>query len=278
LKTEDKLAQLKSILNDMGSVLVAYSGGVDSTFLAYVANQVLGPKALAVFGHSPVCPPSDLEDARSSARQLGLNYREIETDEMADPRFVANTPERCYFCKQGLFQRLKEIAAQQKLAWIADGTNFSDQHDYRPGLRACREAGIRSPLLEAGLGKNEIRQISRDEGLPTWDRPASPCLASRIPYGTAVTAEILQKIAAGEEFLHNQGFKQVRLRHHGDIARIEVDEKDMPLLFDDETRRAIIETVRSLGYLYVTLDLDGYRTGSLNEGLKGAEGTGVDGN
>jgi pyridinium-3,5-biscarboxylic acid mononucleotide sulfurtransferase len=191
----------------------------------------------------------------------------IETDEMDDPRFVANTPQRCYFCKQGLFQKLKQIAADQGLAWIADGSNNDDLRDYRPGLKACREAAVRSPLLEAGLGKNEIRRLSQQEGLVTWDKPASPCLASRIPYGTAVTPEILHKIAEGERVLSNLGFRQLRLRHHGDIARIEIDEKDMPLLFDDDTRYEIIEKIKALGYLYVTLDLSGYRTGSLNAAI-----------
>jgi pyridinium-3,5-biscarboxylic acid mononucleotide sulfurtransferase len=270
MNSEEKLADLKSIVKEMGSLLVAYSGGVDSTFLAHTANQVLGEKSLAVFGHSAVCPPADLEEAGLLAQKLGLRFQAIETDEMDDPQFVSNTPERCYYCKQGLFKKLKKMAESRGLAWIADGSNTNDLRDYRPGRKACEEAGVRSPLLEAGLGKDEIRYLSHQAGLTTWDKPASPCLASRIPYGTAVTAGILKKIAGGESVLRNLGFKQVRLRHHGDIARIEIEEKEMPLLFDDETRREIIEKLKALGYLYVTLDLSGYRTGSLNAAISAA--------
>ncbi len=269
MNLDNKVTRLREILSDMGSLLVAYSGGVDSTFLAFMANDVLGKKALAVFGHSPVCPPPDLEEARNQAEKLGLRYRLIETDELEDPQFVANTPDRCYFCKQGLFLKLKEIASAEGLAWIADGTNADDLTDYRPGRRACAESGVRSPLLEAGITKDDLRQLSRERGLSTWDKPASPCLASRIPYGTPVTPDVLNKIAAGESFLRSLGIRQLRLRHHGDIARIEVDEKDMALLINGQIRRDIVERIKARGYLYVTLDLTGYRTGSLNAKIVG---------
>jgi uncharacterized protein len=214
------------------------------------------------------------EAAGSLAHQFGLRFRIIESNEMADPDFVANPPERCYYCKRELFSELKPIALAEGLKWVADGTNADDLSDYRPGRKASAEAGIRSPLLEVGLTKAEIRQLSRAQGLPTWDRPASPCLASRIPYGIPVTAETLNKIAQGEKYLHNLGLRQVRLRHHGDIARIELDQPDMAKIIKTDIRQGVIEHFKALGYKYVTLDLTGYRTGSLNEvlGIANQEG------
>ena len=274
LNVEENLEQLKKTLREMGTVLIAYSGGVDSSFLAVTAHEVLGQNSLAVFASSPVAPPMEKEAAESLAHQFGLRFRIIESNEMANPDFVANPPERCYYCKRELFSELKPIALAEGLKWVADGTNADDLSDYRPGRKASAEAGIRSPLLEVGLTKAEIRQLSHAQGLPTWDRPASPCLASRIPYGIPVTAETLNKIAQGEKYLHNLGLRQVRLRHHGDIARIELDQPDMAKIIKTDIRQGIIEHFKALGYKYVTLDLTGYRTGSLNEvlGIANQEG------
>ena len=274
LNVEENLEQLKKTLREMGTVLIAYSGGVDSSFLAVTAHEVLGQNSLAVFASSPVAPPMEKEAAESLAHQFGLRFRIIESNEMANPDFVANPPERCYYCKRELFSELKPIALAEGLKWVADGTNADDLSDYRPGRKASAEAGIRSPLLEVGLTKAEIRQLSRAQGLPTWDRPASPCLASRIPYGIPVTAETLNKIARGENYLHSLGLRQVRLRHHGDIARIELDQPDMAIIIKTDIRHGIIEHFKALGYKYVTLDLTGYRTGSLNEvlGIANQEG------
>jgi pyridinium-3,5-biscarboxylic acid mononucleotide sulfurtransferase len=267
----EKLASLQAIIREAGPAIVAYSGGVDSTFVAAVTHDVLGEGAFAITGVSPSIPPSEVEEARALARQIGIAHELIDTREMDDPDYVKNNPDRCFHCKDELYGRLTAIARERGFASVLDGCNLDDTGDFRPGRRAAAQHGVRSPLLEAGLTKAEIRELSRERGLPTWDKPAMACLSSRIPYGTPVTVEALSSVDQAEAYLRSLGLRQLRVRHHilpsGDtMARVETDDGGIQVALAN--RGKIAERLKELGYLYVTLDLAGYRTGSLNEALK----------
>jgi uncharacterized protein len=261
----DKLSQLKTILASYPSALVAYSGGVDSTFLAVVTHQVLGEKALAVTAVSPTYPEDQLDEARAIAAQFGFCHAVIHTNEFEEPNFVDNPPNRCYYCKLALLKDLRKLADEKGLTEVLDGANVDDLSDYRPGHQAVKEVGVRSPLREAGMTKADIREYSRQMGLPTWSKPAYACLASRVPYGTPITPEILHRIDQGEKFLHSFGFVEVRVRDHFPIARIEIGKEQMDRAW--EHRSLIAEKLHEIGYHFVTLDLDGFRSGSMNAGL-----------
>jgi uncharacterized protein len=238
---ENKQAELHRLLAEMGSALVAFSGGVDSAYLSAVAHDVLGDNAVAITAVSPAVPESEVGEAKELAQSIGIRHEVIESAEMESPEYVRNGPDRCYHCKTALFRQLKEVAGHLKLAFVLDGSNADDERDFRPGRQAALEHGIRSPLFEAGLTKQDIRHLSRDRGLPTWSKPSMACLASRIPYGTSITHQALAQIEAAEDLLHGMGFRQVRVRHHGRIARVEVDRSDMDALVQEDKRRAVVE-------------------------------------
>jgi uncharacterized protein len=267
---EHKRHSLSSILRECGSVVVGYSGGVDSVFLARVAVDVLGPRrVLAVTGKSDSIASWMEDTARDVAERFGIPWLELETREMDDPRYAANPSNRCYFCKSELWTQLSELAADRGFGAVLDGSNADDVGDHRPGAVAATENAVRSPLLEAGLTKDEIRAWSRELGLPTWDQPAAPCLASRIPYGLSVTPERLRQIEQAEVGLRSMGFRDFRVRHHGTIARLEVHPSEIGRVADH--RSGIVRAVRGAGFGRVLIDLQGYRRGSLNEGLAGGQ-------
>lgn len=261
---DNKLVALKKRVALSDSLIVAYSGGVDSALLASVAHQVLGNKSLAVIAKSPSITDRELKEAISVADRSGFLCQVIETDEIEKPEYKANKPNRCYFCKDTLYQRLLELAANLNYKTVANGTNLDDLDDYRPGLKAATEHGIISPLAEVGLTKTEIRALSKRMKLPTWDKPAQACLASRVPYGTSISTGILKRIGAAEELLKDIGFNQLRVRDHNSIARIEVPLADLDKLLSPKIKEKITIGLKSLGYKYVTVDLEGFRSGSMN--------------
>ncbi len=263
--TQQKLDELKRVLTDLGSVVVAYSAGVDSTLVLKVAHDALGDKVLAATGLSDTYPEEEMAEARALAAEIGVEHVMLRTEELTDPRYAMNSHQRCFFCKNELYGKLRELATERGVEHIVDGTNADDMGDHRPGLRAARQLGVRSPLQEVGMTKDEIREISNELGLRTWDKPAFACLSSRFPYGTPITVEKLKQVATAERSIRQLGFKGFRVRHHDEVARLEIDPADFPRVI--ELHDKIVEDVRAAGYRFVTLDLRGYRSGSLNEGL-----------
>lgn len=267
VRLAEKQDKLLLLLRDMGRVIVAYSGGTDSAYLAWAANDVLGENALIVTADSASIPESHKRDAEALARQFGFRHEYIETREFENPDYVANNPDRCFHCKDELFARLEEVGRARGYERIVYGVNVDDLGDYRPGQNAAKQHMVNTPLVDAGLRKIEIRELSRMAGLPTWDRPASACLSSRIPYGTPVTVETVKTVEQGEEALKALGFRQFRVRFHGELVRIEISRDEMERALTMDMAGKIAAIFKPLGFHYITLDLEGYRQGSMNEGL-----------
>ncbi|HUK57479.1 MAG TPA: ATP-dependent sacrificial sulfur transferase LarE [Nitrospiria bacterium] len=263
-QTHQNLERLQDIFQKMDSVLVAFSGGIDSTLVLKIAHDVLGARAAAATSVSPTVPASELESSRQITRQIGVSHHLISSKAMEHPEFHQNGLRRCYACKHDLYSNGTRLAKELGLRWLANGTNLDDLKDFRPGLEAAEAFGVRSPLVEAGLDKIQIRHLSRAIGLPNWDKPAEACLSSRVPFGTVITVERLGRIERAEEALKREGFRQVRVRDHGEVARIELSAADLDRLLDATLRERVVAAVKETGFRFVTLDLQGYRQGGLN--------------
>ncbi|HEU4876029.1 MAG TPA: ATP-dependent sacrificial sulfur transferase LarE [Pyrinomonadaceae bacterium] len=269
-----KEERLREIFRELESVVVAYSGGVDSSYVAYIANSELGPRAVCITGQSASLPAYQRAEIDRVVEKFGFQHEVIQTEELDNPGYSANNPDRCFFCKDELYTRLESVARGRGIQNIVDGSTVDDLGDYRPGRRAALQHAVRSPLIEVGLNKNEVRELSRRATLPTWDKPASPCLSSRIAYGTTVTIERLSKIDRGEEILREFGFREFRVRHHDQLVRLEIAQAEMDRVMRKEVFQKLAARFRELGFKYVTLDLEGFRSGSMNEVLPNAEGVG----
>ncbi len=265
---EQKLKQLKTIFAEMERALIAYSGGVDSTLVAKIAYDVLGDRALAITAVSPSLLPEELEDARIQAATIGIPHEVIETHEMNNPNYTSNPVNRCYFCKSELHDTLKPLALKRGYPYVVDGVNADDLRDYRPGIQAAKERGVRSPLAEVGVTKAEVRQLSKQLGLPWWDKPAQPCLSSRFPYGEEITLSKLQRVGRAEIYLRRLGYSNLRVRSEGDTAKIELPPEQIKEFVLTTDLTALVSTFQKFGFIYVTLDLEGYRSGKLNQVLQ----------
>jgi pyridinium-3,5-biscarboxylic acid mononucleotide sulfurtransferase len=262
-----KEERLREIFRELDSVIVAYSGGVDSSYVAYVANAELGPRAVCITGQSASLPVYQRAEIDRVVQRFGFQHEVVQTEELDNPDYQANNPNRCFFCKDELYSKLESVARARGIKYIVDGSTVDDLGDYRPGRQAAAQHAVRSPLIEAGLSKSEVRELSRIATLPTWDKPASPCLSSRIAYGTTVTIERLSKIDRGEEILRDFGFREFRVRHHDQLVRLEIAQAEMDRVLRKEMVEDIARRFRELGFKYVTLDLQGFRSGSMNEVL-----------